>query len=334
MFLIPKKNKVFVITTSLSICFICLAILTVFPAFSHADELSEAQAALDEVKAQYDQSVQEYGDALVVFEKTRSDLSELREIVSEDKKRASASAKILYKSHRESLSTLSELFFSPSGFEDVLNYIDSMQRAYEYHSEILEKSKAECEALAEKEREYSEKAIQAQKRKEELDSSLNAALAAYESVKHEQEERKKREEEEAKAREEAAAAYAFSGSSSSSGEDQDSDYDYEDVSYEHNWVTGEEESEVTVSIDELMFMGVIYANGYRYTYYNESVLPGPGLSIPGRHHEDGMICDGDGYICVASSDLPWGTVVPTPLGRPGKVYDCGCASGTIDLYLV
>ena len=38
-----------------------------------------------------------------------------------------------------------------------------------------------------------------------------------------------------------------------------------------------------------------------------------------------------GYICVASSDYSKGTVVETSLGT-GKVYDCGCASGTIDIY--
>lgn len=78
--------------------------------------------------------------------------------------------------------------------------------------------------------------------------------------------------------------------------------------------------------------GVVFYNGHRETYYSQKVLPGGGLNIPGRHvAEDGTIRDADGYICVASSDLPWGTIVETSLGT-GKVYDCGCASGTIDVY--
>lgn len=90
-----------------------------------------------------------------------------------------------------------------------------------------------------------------------------------------------------------------------------------------------------VSLSTFKMMGVVYQNGYRYTYYEESVLPGPGLVIPGRHHEDGFIMDGDGYICVASNDLAYGTVVPVPFdGRMGKVYDSGCASGTLDIYIV
>ena len=78
--------------------------------------------------------------------------------------------------------------------------------------------------------------------------------------------------------------------------------------------------------------GVIYANGYKYTYYSERVLPGPGLKIPGRHSDGNFVRDGDGYICVASCDLPKGTVVATPFGE-GKVYDVCGESGTIDIYV-
>ncbi len=78
--------------------------------------------------------------------------------------------------------------------------------------------------------------------------------------------------------------------------------------------------------------GVNYYNGHKETWYSQKTMPGSGLNIPGRYvNESGLVCDGDGYICVASSDYPKGTVVETSLGT-GKVYDCGCASGTIDIY--
>ncbi len=78
--------------------------------------------------------------------------------------------------------------------------------------------------------------------------------------------------------------------------------------------------------------GVVYYNGHKETWYSQKVLPGGGLHIPGRHvDENGLIRDGDGYICVASSDLPKGTLIETSLGM-AKVYDSGCASGTIDIY--
>ena len=79
--------------------------------------------------------------------------------------------------------------------------------------------------------------------------------------------------------------------------------------------------------------GVNYYNGRKETWYSQRVLPGGGLDIPGRHvnAEDGTIRDADGYICVAASDLPKGTIVETSLGT-GKVYDTGCAAGTTDIY--
>jgi len=81
--------------------------------------------------------------------------------------------------------------------------------------------------------------------------------------------------------------------------------------------------------------GAIFYNGHRETYYSEKVLPGNGLRIPGRHvADDGTIRDENGYICVAAdpSYMAKGTVLITSLG-PAKVYDSGCAYGTIDIYV-
>lgn len=79
--------------------------------------------------------------------------------------------------------------------------------------------------------------------------------------------------------------------------------------------------------------GVNYYNGRRETWYSQRVLPGGGLDIPGRHvGTNGLIYDGDGYICVAADDLAYRTVVETSLGM-GKVYDCGVGSNNaIDIY--
>ena len=81
--------------------------------------------------------------------------------------------------------------------------------------------------------------------------------------------------------------------------------------------------------------GAIYYNGHKETYYSQNVLPGNGLAIPGRHvADDGTVRDGEGYISVAAdySFLPYGSTVMTSLG-PAKVYDCGCAYGTVDIYV-
>ena len=84
-----------------------------------------------------------------------------------------------------------------------------------------------------------------------------------------------------------------------------------------------------------MSKGAQYYNGHRETYYSEKVLPGTSLNIPGRHvADDGTIRDGDGFICVAADPgyMGRGSVLITSVG-PAKVYDTGCAYGTIDIYV-
>ena len=77
--------------------------------------------------------------------------------------------------------------------------------------------------------------------------------------------------------------------------------------------------------------GVVYDNGNKFTYYSQSVLPGGGLNIPGRHVDGGFVKDGDGYIVVANS-APNGTIVSTPWGD-GKVYDKGTSGNHYDIYV-
>ncbi len=84
---------------------------------------------------------------------------------------------------------------------------------------------------------------------------------------------------------------------------------------------------------EFLYHGVVNWGGWRWTWYSQNVLPGGGLDIPGRHvDENGYICDENGFICLASGSLDKGTVVETPFGKKGKVYDCGCAADTLDVY--
>lgn len=102
---------------------------------------------------------------------------------------------------------------------------------------------------------------------------------------------------------------------------------------DNKWLSEHESTtQPSMTPDEFRRAGVVYYNGYKFTYYSERVLPGPGLKIPGRHSDGNFVRDGDGYICVASCDLPKGTVVDTPFGK-GKVYDVCRDSGTIDIYV-
>lgn len=86
------------------------------------------------------------------------------------------------------------------------------------------------------------------------------------------------------------------------------------------------------SLKELQFHGVINWGGYKFTYYSQSVLPGGGLSIPGRHiNAGGYVADKDGYIVLAN-DAPKGTIINTPFGYKGKVYDRGTYGNHFDVY--
>jgi len=78
--------------------------------------------------------------------------------------------------------------------------------------------------------------------------------------------------------------------------------------------------------------GVVSWGGYSFTYYSQSVLPGGGLAIPGRHvNADGFVADADGYIVLANSS-PRGTIIDTPFGYQGKVYDRGTVGNHYDVY--
>ena len=92
-------------------------------------------------------------------------------------------------------------------------------------------------------------------------------------------------------------------------------------------------SDSKITLAQFMFDGVIYSGGYKFTYYSQSVLPGGGLSIPGRHvNADGFVSDGDGYIVLAGS-APKGTVYDTPFGYKGKIYDRGTYGNHLDVYV-
>lgn len=109
-------------------------------------------------------------------------------------------------------------------------------------------------------------------------------------------------------------------------------------------IESEEEEEITYDYgcsyptyytpDEFYNMGIIEWGGWSWTYYSEVYMPGTELPIPGRWtDENGYVCDENNYICLASSSLSKGTIVDTPFGKMGKVYDCGCLSYILDVYV-
>lgn len=93
--------------------------------------------------------------------------------------------------------------------------------------------------------------------------------------------------------------------------------------------------EAAYTASDFQWLGVITWGGSKWTYYSQRVLPGTGLNIPGRHvDESGFVCDENDYIVLAAdlSYISRGTVIETPFGKYGKIYDTGCAYGVVDCY--
>lgn len=239
----------------------------------------------------------------------------------ENEKRQYEAMKIRIKYIYENGSTsLLEMMFSADNMTEFLNRADFIENVSSYDQEqltALQKVRTGIESqeasLNDKQSSLSALQKQLKTQKAELSAKAKQTSTNLEALNKHLEEL--REEEARKAANAAGGNTSASNSNSTSSSGGNGGY---------NYPTGD-----GVLTPE---KGVIYFNGHRETYYSQKVLPGGGLNIPGRHvASDGTIRDRDGYICVASSDLPWGTIVETSLGL-GKVYDSGCASGTIDIY--
>lgn len=106
---------------------------------------------------------------------------------------------------------------------------------------------------------------------------------------------------------------------------EDESEEVEQVSYSYDGYHDYPESGLTP------YSGVNYYGGRTETYYSSNVL---------RHYRidewtagsDGVWRDSDGYVVVASSDYGQGTELDTSFG-PARVYDTGCASGVVDIYV-
>lgn len=154
------------------------------------------------------------------------------------------------------------------------------------------------------EEEKAKKAEEERIAKEKAEEEAKAKKAEEERIAKE----KAEQEAKSQAEEQAQAQPTYSGSSASN-------------------------SGVKISLSQFMFDGVVYSGGFKFTYYSQSVLPGGGLSIPGRHvNADGFVSDGDGYIVLAGS-APLGTVYDTPFGYKGKIYDRGTYGNHLDVYV-
>lgn len=85
--------------------------------------------------------------------------------------------------------------------------------------------------------------------------------------------------------------------------------------------------------ERFKYLGRVWYGNYTYTWYSQRLLPGGGLNIPGRHlNEYGLVVDENEYVVVAGDDLEKGTIIDTPIGIQGIVYDAGSGGGNLDIY--
>lgn len=199
--------------------------------------------------------------------------------------------------------------------------------------DIEEKAKAEAEAKAKAEAEEKAKAeseakIKAEaERKAQAESEAKAKAEAERKAKAEAEvkakaeaERKAKAEAEAKAKAEAERKAKAEAEAKAKAEAEKKAKAEANKKEKSN-------SPKIYSLSKFKHMGVIRWSGYKFTFYSQKVLPGYNLKIPGRHvNEDGYVCDKDGYIVLAHRTIAKGTVINTPFGHQGKVYDRGSMS--------
>lgn len=165
----------------------------------------------------------------------------------------------------------------------------------------------------------------------EIRMKKEAEAEAEEKAKKEAEEKTKKEAEEKAKKDAAEKARKEAEERALKAAEQQRSSDQPDTSELDSYP--ERSTEKLYDLQTFMFNGVINWQGLKFTYYSQSVLPGGGLEIPGRHvNKDGYVSDGDGYIVLAGS-APKGTVYDTPFGYQGKIYDRGTVGNHLDVYI-
>lgn len=329
-------------------CICALAILCVCLTVNAGDvesmenQSSELESQLDNINQEIIDIGSEIADTEEKIEETQGEIEKTQEQLAiakhrEDEQYEEMKVRIKYMYENDSVSLL-EVVCEAQNMSDFLNKLDFIQNISEYDREKLEELHTLQTTIAEQEKHLKDEQ-KSQKdmkkdlsaRRKELQTKADQTGADIESLREQikkikDEEARKAAEEELKRREAAAKKAAEEAAKKAAETEKTAQASKTPSSSGSKYDVPSGDGVLTKK------KGVNYYNGHRETYYSQKVLPGGGLNIPGRHvASDGTIRDSDGYICVASSDYPKGTVVQTSLGA-GKVYDTGCASGTIDLY--
>lgn len=220
------------------------------------------------------------------------------------------------------------------GCADTSNKVTLGEGTNSIESSITPESKTTSEVSKETSKTEASKAKEVSKEASEISKPTESSIEDVESFVEESEEIEPSIEESYEEEQESEDFEDYSLTITSD------DYDYAAAPN----VEFEEEEEITYDYsysyptyytpNEFYNMGIIEWGGWSWTYYSEVYMLGTTLPIPGRWtDENGYVCDENNYICLASSSLPKGTIVDTPFGKMGKVYDCGCLNYILDVYV-
>lgn len=329
----------------------CLCVLALLCPITivHADELDNMESKSSDLKNELDNINEELleisnqiAEIEVKIEALNSEIEKTQEqllIAKENERRQYEDMELriqyIYENNGESLLGL---ILSAQSLADFVNKVDFVKTLNEYDRDMVNELQAlrtnieeEETLLTEQQQSYikMEKELNTKKaemtaKAEETSTDLNLLSARIQTLKDEKAAKAAREAEEAAKMNQSSQNNQNGGNTGNSGNNGNIIENPSNPGGGYIYPSGPGQLNP--------FVGVVYFNGHRETYYSQKVLPGYGLNIPGRHiAPDGTIRDANGYLCLASSDHPKGTVVETSLGT-GIVYDSGCASGTIDIY--
>lgn len=303
-------------------------------------ELSDINGELLNIGSQIAENENKKEELEAQITKTESQLAIAKK--NEEAQYEDMKVRIQYIYENDSMSLLS-MILSADDMSDFVNKIDFVQTLSDYDREMLEeletlrnaieteekKLKKQQKSYDKVEKELTSKRVQLKKKAAETSTSLSALESQIQAMREEQARAAE------KAAEEAAAAEKESVEAVAGNSDNKKDDKKDDKKDNPKKPSSGGRYEYPTGSGKLTpSKGVVYFNGHRETYYSQKVLPGYGLKIPGRHvASDGTIRDKDGYIVVAAhfDDYKRGSIVETSLGT-GKVYDTGCAKGTVDIY--
>lgn len=306
------------------------------------NNLESINSELLEIGTQIAKNENEIDDINNDIMKTEEQLSIAKN--NEDDYYAEMKMRIQYMYENDSESMLG-LIFSADSFPDFINKVQFVETVSKYDRDMfkelqelrnaiekeekhLKKQKEKCLGL---EKKLKGKRKELKAKAEATSTDLQTLETAIQDLKDQQAEEAAREAERKKAEKAKEASNSVGGGQekpdeNAGGGTQPSEGDSGQAPSGGGYTYPSGDGVLTPS------KGVNNFGGHRETYYSQRVLPGHGLVIPGRHvASDGTIRDGNGFLCLASSDYPKGTQVQTSLGM-GIVYDTGCASGTIDIY--